>query len=689
MVQSRMSQAEPAARYRHLLSPLTIRGLTLRNRVLSSGHAPGYPEEGRPKERYQAYHEEKAKGGLGLTIFGGSSNVSRESGSIYGQIYVGDDGIVPYFRQFADRIHRQGAALMCQISHMGRRTGWAGGDWLPTMGPSVVRDPAHHSVPYEMTTRDIARVVRAFADAAWRCREGGLDGCELLATTHLLGQFLSPLSNQRRDAYGGSLENRARFLLEVLDAVRGRVGDFIVGVRFAADESNEGGLTAEEGIALGAMLGRHGGADFLNVNGVYGGTDHGLAENFPGMAFPAAPYVKLAGAVRRASGLPTFQAARLSDPATADWAIGAGLLDMAGLTRPQMADPHLVSKLARGDEARIRPCVGAGYCIDRIYGGRDALCAHSVSTGREETLPHAIPPAAERKRAAVIGGGPAGLEAARVLALRGHRVTLHEAGPRLGGQILLAARAGWRKAMIGIADWLVGEVQALGVEVRLNSYVEGPEVLEGSPDLVLVATGGVPDTTLPEGGGELAVTTWALLAGEVQPAESLLLYDEGGTHAALSTADWLAGQGAAVELATPDHQVGRGIGGQNLPVYLRNLYRAGATLTPDHRLLSLRHEGNGLVAVLWNEYGRTRVERRVAQVVVERNTLPADAPFQALRGGSRNLGEVDAEALVALAPQPAEANPDGGYLLFRLGDAVAARDIHAALLDANRLCRVL
>jgi len=686
---SEPANADASARYRHLFAPLTIRGRIFRNRVLSSGHAPGYPEGGRPKGRYQAYHEEKAKGGLGLTIFGGSSNVSRESGSIYGQIYVGDDGIIPYFRAFAERIHRHGAALMCQISHMGRRTGWAGGDWLPTMGPSVVRDPAHHSVPYEMSARDIGRVIRAFADAAWRCREGGLDGCEILATTHLLGQFLSPLSNRRSDAYGGSLENRARFLLEALEAVRERVGDFIVGVRFAADESNEGGLAAEEGIALGALLGRHGVADFLNVNGVYGGTEHGLAENFPGMAFPSAPYVKLAGAVKRASGLPTFQSARLSDPATADWAVGQGLLDMAGLTRPQMADPHLVAKLKRGEESRIRPCVGAGYCIDRIYGGRDALCAHNVSTGREETLPHAIPPAAEAKRAVVIGGGPAGMEAARVLSLRGHRVTLHEAGPRLGGQILLAARAGWRKAMIGIADWLANEVQALGVEVRLNSLVEGPELLGGSPELVIVATGGVPDTRLPEGGGELATTTWALLSGEVQPAEQILVYDEGGTHAALSTADWLASNGAAVEVATPDHQAGRGLGGQNLPVYLRNLYRAGATLTPDHRLLSLRREGNGLVAVLWNEYARSRVERRAAQVVVERNSVPADAPFQALKAGARNLGEVDAEALVALTPQPETANPDGRYLLFRLGDAVAARDIHAALLDANRLCRVL
>ncbi|MEM6680226.1 MAG: N-methylproline demethylase, partial [Pseudomonadota bacterium] len=274
--------------YRALMSPLTLRGRTFRNRLLSTGHAPGYAEDGLPGERYQRYHEEKAKGGIGLTIFGGSSNVSRDSGSIYGQIYVGDDRVIPAFRQFARRIHGHGAGLMCQITHMGRRTGWAAGDWLPTMGPSVIRDPAHHSVPFEMSARDIARVTQAFADAAWRCREGGLDGAEILATTHLLGQFLSPLSNTRTDAYGGSLENRARFLLDVLEAARTRVDDdFILGVRFAADEGNEGGMDAGEGIALARLIGAQGTADFLNVNGAYGGTDHGLAETFPGMAFGA------------------------------------------------------------------------------------------------------------------------------------------------------------------------------------------------------------------------------------------------------------------------------------------------------------------------------------------------------------------------------------------------------------------
>jgi 2,4-dienoyl-CoA reductase-like NADH-dependent reductase (Old Yellow Enzyme family) len=676
------------AAYKSLLSPLTIRGRTFRNRVLSTSHAPCYTENGMPGERYQAYHEEKARGGIGLTMFGGSSTISREAGSIHGRIYVGSDDIIPVFRQFAKRIHRHGAALMCQITHMGRRTGWAGGDWLPTMAPSPIRDPAHHSVPYEMSARDIARVTRDFAEAALRCREGGLDGCEILTTTHLLGQFLSPLSNKRTDAYGGALENRVRFILEVVEAARERVGDdFILGVRFAADESNEGGLPPEEGIAVAKILGEQGAADFLNVNGAYGGTDHGLAENVPGMAFKSAPYIELARRVKEASGLPTFQAARLSDPATADWAIAQGLVDMAGLTRPHIADPHLVRKLLRGEETRIRPCVGAGFCIDRAYAGKDSLCVQNASTGRETSLPHEIARATHSKRVTVIGGGPAGMEAARICALRGHDVTLHEAGARLGGQILLAARAGWRKDMIGIADWLASEIETLHVDVRLGSWIDGPEVLEDAPDTVIVATGGVPDTALPEGGGEFAATTWDVLSGNAPALGDVLIYDETGGHGGISTADFLAAQGARIELATPDHFAGLTIGGQNLPIYLRNLYRCSARLTPDHRLLSIRRDGNGLVATLWNDYARAREERHVAQVIVERCTLPADGPFKALKDRSRNLGEIDAEKMIAVEAQPEASNPNGAFSLFRIGDALASRDIHAAILDANRLCR--
>ena len=676
--------------YKALLSPFTLKHLTLRNRVMSAAHAPGYAEAGKPGLRYQLYHEEKARGGVALSMFGGSSNIARDSGSIYGQIYVGSDAIIPHFREFSERIHRRGAALMCQITHMGRRTAWDSGEWLPTMGPSPVRDPAHHSMPREMDGRDIVRVVKAFGQAARRCREGGLDGCEILATTHLLGQFLSPLSNRRTDAYGGAVENRLRFLLEALEEVRRCVGDdFIVGVRYAANESNEGGYGPDTGIAIGRLIAAAGTADFLNVNGAYAGTTHGLAETYAGMAFPGALHADLAGEVRAATGLPVFQSAWISDPATADFTVAEGRLDMVGMTRPLMADPHLVAKLERGEEHRIRPCVGAGYCVDRIYGGRDALCLHNPATGREAVLPHSVPKAEIKRKVVVVGGGAAGMEAARVCALRGHSVVLFEAADRLGGQIVLAARAGWRRDIIGIADWLAGEVERLGVAVRTNLLAEPGDVLAGDPDVVVVATGGIPNMDLEEGGGDLATSGWDVLGGHVPVGDKVLLYDGGGGHPGVSIATFLADAGAGVELVTPDRMAGRAIGGQNYPIYLRDLYGRGVEFTPDHRLVGLRRAGNRLVATLKNDFTRRTVERHVDQVVVEQGTFPVDDLFHALRERSANLGETDLDALLDGRPQPLDANPGGRFGLFRVGDAVAGRDIHAAIHDALRLCVVL
>ena len=683
-----MSQSQTQSRYPSLLEPFRLRHVTFRNRLMSTSHAPGYVEDKHPKLRYQLYHEEKARGGLALTMFGGSSNVAPDSPSAFGQIYIGDDSIVPVLREFSERIHRHGCAIMCQITHMGHRTLWNVEDWLPPLAPSVVREHAHRSFPKEMDRDDIRRVVRAFGDAAARCKEGGLDGTELLAHGHLIHQFWTPLVNRRTDEYGGSLPNRARFGLEVLEEVRRRVGeDFLVGFRMMGDELKEGGLTQDDCLALAKIYADTGLCDFMNVVAGQVGDERGLSMAIPSMAGPRAPFVDIAAAMKRETGLAVFHATRITDLATAEHCVREGLVDMVAMTRAHMADPHIAAKMMRGEEERIRPCVGAGYCLDRIYVGGDALCLHNPATGRERTMPHVVAPGpGPRRKVVVVGAGPAGLEAARVSALRGHEVVLFEAASEPGGQIVLAAKATWRGDLLGIAQWLASEVERLGVTMHLNRYAEAEEVLAERPDVVVVATGGVPNVEWVDG-AEHVVSVWDVLGGQVEPGAEVLVFDDHGDHQGPSVVDFLASRGSAVELATPDRMSAHEVGATNFPAYLRSFYSMGVKLTPDRRLRSVEREGNRLRAVLRNEYSDAEEARVVDQVVVEHGTLPAAEVFHALAPLARNGGTLDLEALIAGRAQETDTNPEGGFMLFRVGDAVASRNIHAAIYDSLRLCK--
>jgi len=677
---------EVRAGLRPLFQPLTLRGRILKNRIVSTAHAPGYAEGGMPGPRYQAYHEAKAHGGLALTMFGGSSTVSGDVAPIYGQLDVSSDRVIPYFRAFAARIHAHGAALMCQISHMGRRTSSDAGDWIAPIAPSAIRDPAHHAMPRAMDEEDIARVIADYAAAARRCAEGGLDGCEVFVTSHLPGQFLSPAANVRTDRWGGSLENRMRFLIEVLRGVRAAVpGDFIVSLRMSPDESSEGGPDAAECLAVALAARDAGLIDLVNLIGPGGATNASIAQVIPGMALPLAPWVGMARAFRAQVGMPVLHATRITDPGTAAHAVESGAVDLVGLTRGHIADPDIVKKLLAGQEDRIRPCVGAAYCIDRVYAGKDAVCLHNAATGRETWLPHAVDPAPVALRAVVVGGGPAGMEAARVLALRGHRVVLFEASGRLGGQIRLAERAAWRRDLAGIADWLAAELGHLGVELRFDTLAEAETVLAEAPDIVIDATGGLPKA-LPVPGGELVTSGWDALTSPPEPGRSVLLHDEVGGHQAVALAEFLTRRGCRVEICTPDRLIGRELGGSSWPIYLGNLARAGVVLTPATALAGVERAGNRLRARLAHEYGGPHQWREVDLVVAECGTEPVPDLFAALKPHAVNRGVTDLAATLAAAPQPGVG---GGMRLYRVGDAAAGRDIHAALLDSLRLCKDL
>jgi NADPH-dependent 2,4-dienoyl-CoA reductase/sulfur reductase-like enzyme len=355
------------------------------------------------------------------------------------------------------------------------------------------------------------------------------------------------------------------------------------------------------------------------------------------------------------------------------------------MVRAHMADPHIVRKLEAGEEGRIRPCVGASYCLNRIYIGLDALCLHNPATGREELIPHVAPRAPEPKHVVVVGGGPAGLEAARTCAERGHSVTLLEALSQVGGQVRLAARANERqKELLSIVNWLESEARRLGVTIRLNRLAEVADVRALHPDVVIIAAGGVPATPAALVGSHLAVSTWDVLSGDVAPGTRVIMYDDHGADQALSTAERLLAAGSQVEIVTPDRLVGQEVIGTLHPAYLRTFYRAGVRLTPDHRVREIRRSADELVAVLRNEYTGDCVERIIDQVVVEHGTLPNDDVYTQLKPDSVNDGELDLEAFSRVEPQTRVSNPDGRYRLIRIGDAVASRNIHAAILDGRR-----
>ncbi|MEZ5824133.1 MAG: NADH:flavin oxidoreductase [Geminicoccaceae bacterium] len=673
-----------------LLQPYRLKHLTLRNRILSTAHEPAYSEDGMPKERYRLYHAEKAKGGIALTMTAGSALVSPDSPPAFGNLHAYRDEIVGWMRNVADSCHEHGAAIMIQLTHLGRRTGWNKGDWLPVLAASPVRETAHRAFPKEAEEWDIERITADYAAAAQRMQEAGLDGIEIEAYGHLLDGFWSPATNHRTDEYNGSLDNRLRFTHGVLDAIRKAVGkDFIVGVRMVADEDWDKGLSRAEGVEIAKRLASSGMIDFLNLIRGHIDSDAALSNVIPVAGQRSAPHLDFSGEVRAETKFPVFHAAKISDVATARHAIAEGKLDMVGMTRAHIADPHIVNKVAAGMEDRIRPCVGATYCLDRIYEGHEALCIHNPATGREATIPQIVPRSdGPRKRVVIAGAGPAGLEAARVCAERGHEVILLEAADRPGGQILLAARQKRRSELIGIVDWRVAECERLGVDLRTNVYAEEDDIIELDPDIVLVATGGLPNSEILEAGNELVCSSWDILSGDIKPAAEVLLYDDNGAHPGMQAAELVANSGSALEIVTPERFFAPEIGGLNHVAYAGCFKDNGVRITINTRVVSARREGNRIRAVLGSDYSSKTEERLVDQIVVEHGTIANDELYLALKPHARNRGAVDHQALVAMRPQTIATQPEARFSLFRLGDAISSRNIHAAIYDATRLCMV-
>lgn len=674
-----------------LLEPFTLKNLTLKNRFMTTSHEPAYPEDGMPKERYRAYHEERAKAGVALAMTAGSAAVSRDSPPVFNNVLVYKDEVVPWIRNLTDACHEHGCAVMIQLTHLGRRTGWNKGEWLPSISSSRHREPAHRAFPKLAEDWDIERVIMDFADAAERMKEGGMDGIELQVYGHLLDQFWSPLTNDLEGPYGGSsLDTRLKMPLDVLSAIRKRVGDdFIVGFRYTADEDHKGGITASEGLEISKRLADTGQLDFLNVIRGRIHTDPSMTDVIPVQGMQSAPHLDFAGEVRKATGMPVFHAARIPDVATARHAVREGLLDMVGMTRAHIADPHIVIKVIEEREDDIRPCVGATYCLDRIYQAGEALCIHNAATGRELTMPHVIPKASVKRRVVVVGAGPAGLEAARVAAERGHEIVVLEAAPDAGGQVRLTAQSPRRREMISIIDWRIDQCTKLGVTFQYNVYADEQDVTNLNPDVVIVATGGLPNLELFETDGEQqnVVSAWDIISGDVAPADRILLYDESGDHPGLQAAEVAAEAGSKVELMTPDRTLAPDIMAMNLTPYMRALQDKQVKFTLARRLLDVQRHGNRLMATMGTDYSDHTYQEEYDQVIVNYGTMPLDELYFSLKPLSSNAGAVDHDALINGQAQNTTRNSEGRFQLFRIGDAVSARNTHAAIYDALRLVK--
>ena len=572
--------AAPAAAFPHLFSPLELRGQQLRNRIVSTPHATGWGRDGLIDRRELEYHVRKAAGGCGLVMTFGSASVDPTTAASYGSISLWDERNAPALRQLADGVHGHGARCISQMTHMGRR-GTSTLTGIPLRAPSDLPEGVHLEVPVPLAAGEIPAIVARFAEAAARLERCGWDGCEVTSFGgHLIEQFFDPLVNTRTDEYGGSLENRTRLGREVVEAVRAAVSDeFIVSFRMAVDQCLTGGLGPDELIEVARSLAATGAIDLFSVSGGTGATRLSTAYFVPGDELPEGVFNERARRFREAVGVPVLVAGRNVEPAMADACVAGGV-DLVAMTRAIIADPDLPAKARSSRPAR--PCIGLNEgCIGRLYTDRPMWC--SVNPGIRDPELAQLTPADEPGRIVVVGGGVAGLEAARAATLRGHDVVLFERRPQLGGRARLAGTRRGRERWARYIDWLREEAEGAGAELRTGVDAPAQAVLDEAPDAVILATGSELRPSAAPPGPVPAIDVDALLetgAPEVRSRSAVVLDDEGG-FLAPTAAERLAADGFAVEIATNHPAVGAEIDPTQQPFVFRRLALAGVAMTPN------------------------------------------------------------------------------------------------------------
>jgi len=646
---------------KQLLSPIDVGPFVLRNRIISTGHTTAYNPDGLIGEQEIAYHARKAQGGIALSTTG-STAVHPSGGAPQMHLLVNfDDSVLPGYVRLAAAMHAQGARMLVQLTHLAsgfssHHTGH------PTWAPSQMMGEFARELPHVMATDEIETVLHAFHQAAARVRASGLDGVELQAfAASLAVQFMSPYTNRRTDQWGGSLENRLRFTLEMVRVCREALGrDRALAMKIAGDELVAGGLHLPEMQEIVRLLDATGMIDFYVVASGNNMERFARVDHWPPTPAPQGLHAPLAAGIRQVTTRPVAALARIVNPRLAERLIAEGTCDMVAMVRANIADPDLARKLAEGRLDDIRPCVGdSTACIDRILDGEPMRCIYNPTIGRE-TQWGATARAPVARRVVVVGGGPAGLEAARVAAERGHGVVLFEREGDLGGNALVTAKQPGREEMIGIATWLARQVRAQGVDVRLHTEATLADVTVERPDVVILATGArspEPDSFGPEAGIPV-VSAWAVLSGTVKPGRRVLVIDHTGQQMGCAVAERVVEEGGTAEVVSRQFHPAIDCGLTNTVSLYRRLFRKGVELTAHHDLRSVQ---DGTVT-LFNYYNQR--ERRVEgldMVVVVTLAVPDDRLLVPLR-------KVRLE-------------------VHAIGDCVAPRDIEYATYEGHRVGR--
>jgi len=649
--------------FKVLFTPIQIGPVTVKNRICCSGHADALADDGMPGERERRYYEEKAIGGVGFMMCFGSASVHPTSTARdWNGVELFDDRVIPYLKEFSDTMHRYQVPVCCQITHRGRR-GRSVDLWNRMYGPSDLREPNHRENPHPLNPEMIDEIIEAFAAAAYRLKLGGFDGCEIMAShCHLIDQFWTLNANQRNDEYGStSLASRMKFGIRVIERVREKVGpDFIVGTRITGDDLTERGLDNLQMQEICGRLSELKLLDYFNVIGGSAETFVGEAAAVPNMSFKLGLYTYLAASIRQVVDVPVITFGRIVDPVQADKILENGDADLVIMNRALIADPHFPNKALANQLDDIRQCMGYNEgCIDRIYTGRGVTCVQNPVIGREAAWAR-LPQTSQRRKVVVVGGGPAGLEAARVSAAQGHQVILFEKDDQLGGQTLIAKRAPGRQDFDGATRWSGLQCQKLGVELRMNTAADWEQIADLQPDRIFIATGAsARPADIENQQNYPLVSAWDVLLDRVgELGKTLLVIDEEYGHQGPTTASFLAERGYEVDLITSQETIGNFLGATTRPPLLTRLFKLGVQMF--HHLKAIRLENGYCIASnLWTG---------------ELSQVGKYDGFVYAYGGLRRDG--------LSAPLISQ-----GFQVEVIGDAFAPRSLQHAILEGHQFAR--